>query len=365
MNTITSLGIMSGTSLDGVDLALCQFSKNKDKWQYVILDSKTISYPAEWEQKLRTAHKLEAIDFLLLHNEYGRFIGSMVNSFLNGKLIPDLIASHGHTIFHQPDKEITFQLGSGASIAAVTQITTISDFRTLDVALGGQGAPLVPVGDKLLFCEYDYCLNLGGFANISFENNNKRIAFDICPVNLALNDLAAQKNKPFDLDGEIGASGKIDQSLLDSLDALDYYKQKWPKSLGREWVQCHIFPLLADTGISIEDKAATFYEHIAYQISKVVTTKGKIICTGGGARNKFLFRKLKEKTDSQIFVPENNLIDFKEALIFAFLGVLRLSEKVNCLSSVTGAKMDNIGGTVYSMANNKINSNGFPIFLDF
>lgn len=343
---LTSLGIMSGTSLDGVDLAMCRFTEKKGQWQYEILDSKTICYPNEWEQKLRKTHKLEAVDFLLLHNEYGRYIGSLVNNFLNGKLIPDIISSHGHTIFHQPDKEFTFQLGSGASIAATTQITTISDFRTLDVALGGQGAPLVPIGDKLLFGDYDYCLNLGGFANISFEDNNNRIAFDICPVNLVLNNLASQKNRPFDKDGDIGASGKIDQSLLDSLNSLSYYKQKWPKSLGREWVEKYINPLLADSGISIEDQTATFYEHIAYQISKVVGSKGKILCTGGGTKNIYLVSKLREKTVCQIVVPNENLIDFKEALIFAFLGVLSFMGRVNCLSSVTGAKMDNIGGII-------------------
>jgi anhydro-N-acetylmuramic acid kinase len=347
MMKITSLGIMSGTSLDGVDLALCQFFENENKWQYEILYSKTIGYPIEWEQRLRLAHKLEVADFLLLHNEYGRYIGSLVKNFLKGKVTPDLISSHGHTIFHQPDKLFTFQLGSGASIAATTQITTISDFRSLDIALGGQGAPLVPIGDKFLFSEYDYCLNLGGFANISFEADNKRIAFDVCPVNLVLNDLASKRNKPFDKDGEMGFSGKINQSLLDSLNSLGYYQQKWPKSLGREWVEKHINPLLAESCLSIEDQAATFYEHIVFQISHVAGSKGKILCTGGGTKNKYLVSKLREKIVCQIVVPNKNLIDFKEALIFAFLGVLRFMGRINCLSSVTGAKMDNFGGIIH------------------
>jgi anhydro-N-acetylmuramic acid kinase len=350
MNTIISLGIMSGTSLDGVDLALCRFLENNNKWQYEILDSKTISYPVEWELKLRSAHQLNVLDFLLLHNEYGIYLGLIVNEFLEGKIIPDIISSHGHTIFHQPDQKFTFQLGSGASISATTQITTISDFRTLDVAFGGQGAPLVPIGDKYLFHEYDYCLNLGGFANISFEERNNRIAFDICPVNLILNKLAFKKNKPFDKDGEIGASGRIDQSLLGSLNSLDYYKQKWPKSLGREWVDKCINPLLADSGISIEDQVATFYEHIASQILRVVGPKGKMLCTGGGTKNKFLVSKLEKKTACQIIIPEEILIDFKEALIFAFLGVLRFMGRVNCLSSVTGARLDNIGGIITPIA---------------
>ena len=351
---LTSLGIMSGTSLDGIDLALCRFTEKKGQWHYDILDSETIGYPIEWEQKLRTAHKLDAVDFLLLHNEYGKFLGSVVNNFLEGKIIPDIISSHGHTIFHQPDKEFTFQLGSGASIAATALITTVCDFRTLDVALGGKGAPLVPIGDKLLFHEYDYCLNLGGFANISFEDNNGRIAFDVCPVNLVLNDLASQKHLLFDIDGEIGASGKIDLSLLDALNSLEYYEQQRPKSLGREWVEQHINPLLTNSGLSVEDQAATYYEHIAYQISKVVGPAGKLLCTGGGTKNKFLTNKLIEKNVSQITIPENDLIDFKEALIFAFLGVLRFIGHVNCLSSVTGAKINNIGGIIYPFVKHKL-----------
>jgi len=346
MNTI-SLGIMSGTSLDGLDLALCRFTGNNGKWQFEILDAQTIDYKSDWELRLRTAHKLGAEEFLLLHNEYGRFIGTMVNNFLGGRMIPDLISSHGHTIFHQPDKKFTFQLGNGASIAGTTNITTISDFRNLDIALSGQGAPLVPIGDKLLFPEYNYCLNIGGFANISFDIDGARIAFDICPANLVMNELASQKNRSYDKDGEIGALGKINQSLLDSLNSLGYYEQKWPKSLGREWVDKNLMPLLISSGLSVEDQAATFYEHIAYQISKVIGSSGKVLATGGGARNKFLIRKIMEKTNSQVILPNDQLIDFKEALIFAFLGVLAFYGRVNCLSSVTGAKKDNIGGTIY------------------
>jgi anhydro-N-acetylmuramic acid kinase len=350
MNMI-SLGIMSGTSLDGVDLALCRFSETNNQWQYDILDAVTISYPSEWEMKLRTAHQLNVQDFLLLHNEYGKYLGNLVNQFLVNKPVPDIISSHGHTIFHQPDKGFTFQLGNGASIAATTKITAISDFRSLDVALGGQGAPLVPVGDKLLFHEYDYCLNLGGIANISFDVDYVRIAFDICPVNLVLNNLASRKDKSFDRDGEIGASGKINQTLLNSLNSLDFYSQKWPKSLGREWVERNVRPLLEDSGLSIEDQAATYYEHISYQISHVINSTGRIFITGGGAKNKYLVEKLIEKVPCKIVIPDHQLIDFKEALIFAFLGVLRFIGHINCLSSVTGSKLDNAGGTIYPIIN--------------
>jgi len=337
---------MSGTSLDGIDLAICRFDDD-GRWSYEITDAKTIPYSEEWIDKLRNAASLPASDFLLLHNEYGRHIGSLVNQFLRNKKIPDLICSHGHTIFHQPEKMFTFQLGNGASIAASTRITTISDFRNLDVALGGQGAPLVPIGDKLLFHEYTYCINLGGFANISYDLGDKRIAFDICPVNIVLNDLASKKNQSFDKDGEIGASGKVKESLLKSLDALDYYQQKFPKSLGREWVEENITPLLLKSGLSIEDQAATYYEHISNQISKAVASFGKILFTGGGSMNRYLINKIRSKIKAEIVIPDEKLINFKEALIFAFLGVLSYKGQINCLSSVTGANSDSIVGTIF------------------
>ncbi len=342
---ISALGIMSGTSLDGVDLAFCRFNYS-NKWQYEITEAQTIAYSSEWTNKLKNASSLGVNDFLLLHNEYGRFIGSLVNEFLAGKNKPDLICSHGHTVFHQPDKMFTFQLGNGASIAASTGITTVSDFRNLDVALGGQGAPLVPIGDKLLFQEFDYCMNLGGFANISYDRNGQRIAFDVCPVNIVLNALASEKKLPFDNDGKIGASGKINETLLKSLDSLEYYHQPWPKSLGREWVEQRITPLLASSGLTIEDQAATYYEHICNQISDTASSSGKILFTGGGSMNSFLMNRIRSKICCEMVIPDEILINFKEALIFAFLGVLSYSGQINCLSSVTGAKSDSITGTI-------------------
>lgn len=338
--------------MDGVDLALCRFEEKNDIWKYEILHAVTIPYSASWQLKLKSAHKLEAQDFLLLHNEYGNYIGNLAEHFLRKKPHPLIISFHGHTIFHQPCKRLTFQLGNGAVIAATTNITTISDFRSLDVALGGQGAPLVPIGDELLFHEYNYCLNLGGIANISFNADKVRIAYDICPVNQVLNNLASKKNRSYDKDGEIGALGKVNKVLLNSLNSLEYYSLKCPKSLSREWIENNIFPLLGNSGLSIEDQSATYYEHIAYQISKAVFSKGRMIITGGGARNKFLIQKIIEILPCDIVQPDDRLIDFKEALIFAFLGVLRFIENVNCLCSVTGAKKDSIGGTIYSVSRN-------------
>lgn len=346
-----AIGTMSGTSLDGIDIALCRFSEYGNSWSYEIVDAQTISYSKLWINKLSHAHLLSAEEFLMLHNEYGRYTGELIRTFLQGKEIPELIASHGHTIFHQPDKRFTFQLGNGASIAASTGISTISDFRNLDVALGGQGAPLVPFGDQLLFREFDYCLNIGGFANISFDKEGSRIAFDICPANIILNSLALQKGYQYDRDGILGESGTIDESLLQKLNSLGYYDLKWPKSLGKEWSDNHINPILSSSGISIEDQAATIYEHIADQISGATKTSGKLLITGGGANNRFLINKLRSKTLCKIILPDQKLIDFKEALIFALLGVLAFRGRVNVCASVTGSARDHIGGTIYNVTN--------------
>jgi len=346
---ILALGIMSGTSLDGIDLALCRFSESEDKWSYEIVDSETIAYPSAWIDKLKEAPNLKVEEFLMLNDEYGRFIGELVNDFLRAKAIPQLIASHGHTIFHQPEKKFTYQLGNGASISATTRITTVSDFRSFDVALGGQGAPLVPIGDQLLFSEFDYCLNIGGFANISFDQDGTRIAFDVCPANIVLNELAQKKGHIYDKDGRLGASGIVNEPLLQKLNNFDFYHQKWPKSLGREWTDTLIMPLLSASGLSIEDQAATMYEHIAFQISNVIGNSGKLLTTGGGSKNLYLIDRLKQKTSCEVVLPEEKLIDFKEALIFAFLGVLAFNGRTNILASVTGSTQDHIGGIIYNI----------------
>jgi len=345
----TGMGIMSGTSLDGLDLAICQFSFN-EKWNFNIIDAKTIPYSDNWKQKLSTADKLSGIDLINLHKEYGKLIGNTANDFIQSfahKI--DFIASHGHTVFHQPDKGLNLQIGDGNVISSVTGITTISDFRSMDIALGGQGAPLVPIGDRLLFSEYDYCLNLGGFANISFESENKRIAYDICPVNIVLNELASKTGVSFDKNGEIGKSGIIHSKLLNTLNNISYYHQKHPKSLGKEWLTSNFSPLLEDFNIPLMDKLRTLYEHISHQITNSITSgNAKILITGGGAHNVFLIDLLKQKTKANIVIPTNEIIDFKEALVFAFLGLRRLRGEINCLASVTGAVKDCSGGIIHN-----------------
>jgi anhydro-N-acetylmuramic acid kinase len=340
---------MSGTSLDGLDIAYCKFRHHKKGWEFSIKKAVTLKYGKEWTAKLKNAHKLSSSKLLELHNEYGRFLGRGVKQFIKENEISkiDFIASHGHTIFHQPEKKITFQLGHGAAISAASGLNVVSDFRSLDIALGGQGAPLVPIGDRLLFSEYTYCLNLGGFANISYEHTGNRIAFDICSVNIVLNHIAQLLNKEYDNEGKIAAKGKVNRQLLQKLNGLDYYKKAFPKSLGREWLEEEFMPLM-QVNISAQDKMATMAEHIAMQITSVIKGKGSLLITGGGAFNTHLIKRIKELSPKiKLVVPGKEIVNYKEALVFALLGVLRWRGEVNCLKSVTGASENNSGGSVF------------------
>lgn len=408
------IGIMSGTSLDGVDLAYCVFKVEKGRtkpakplndvktagrqisttdkrnWSYEVRKATTIPYPEALKQKLAQAMTLSGYELALLHNELGRYIGAQVNEFMAGFAEEvDLIASHGHTVFHRPELGMTLQIGSGADIAATCGKPVVCDFRTLDVALGGQGAPLVPIGDELLFGQYDICLNLGGISNLSYRENGQRKAYDISPCNIVLNQLAQQMGKAYDADGEVAQNGHIDTTLLDQFRQLDYYKTQGTKSLGREWIDSQFFPLLRQCQLNISDQLRTVCEHIAEQIASACnstiinscdsngnsgnpeakicdTTEGKscticetevgktsgdktLLITGGGAHNTFLINLIRQKFDGQVIIPDNKTIDFKEAIIFAFLGMLRANGLSNCLSSVTGARQDSCGGAIYNV----------------
>jgi len=344
------IGLMSGTSLDGVDVLACEFSLAKRDWEYAIIQGETFSYPNDILERLKSSQNLSGLKLAQLNTDYGNYLGELVNTFINNyNYKPELIASHGYTVFHEPQKGLTLQIGSGAEIASKTEIKTICDFRTNDVALGGQGAPLVPIGDELLFSKYIACLNLGGFSNISYNNEeNSRVAFDICAVNFVLNHLVQKLGLNYDKEGKFGQSGKVIDELLLQLNELGYYKQEPPKSLGREFVESVIFPIFEDK-YSTVDIMATFYEHVALQLSAVIDTlpMGQILITGGGAFNTYLINLLRSKCSHDLIVSDKQLIEFKEALIFGFLGVLRELEIPNCLASVTGALKDNIGGCVY------------------
>lgn len=343
------LGIMSGTSLDGVDLALCRFRQESGRFTYEILYAETVRLPQEWRYILKNPFTLTGVELARYHTAFGTFLGKSAKEFLErNHLSAHLIASHGHTLYHDPQNGFTFQLGHGAAIAQASCIDTVCDFRSGDVALGGQGAPLVPVGDELLFSEYDACLNLGGFANISMRNGEgKRIGFDICPCNYVLNRLAERLGLPFDRGGAKAAEGKELKSLSEVLDGLEFYHVPPPKSLGAEWAERHVMPLLEEGKTA--DLLRTFTLHAARQIAFIIEKfeLRNVLVTGGGAKNNFLIKSLRRMTEAQISVPDEITVNFKEALVFAFLGYLRMKGLNNIYASVTGARNDSCGGAFF------------------
>ena len=357
---IEGIGVMSGTSLDGVDIAYCRFVCDDGHWDWTPLVGNVYPYPPEMLERLKYSHELSGHDLAQLDVDYGRFLGGLVKKFVDeNHCNPRFVASHGYTVFHEPQKGLTLQIGSGAHIAAVSGIDTICDFRTVDVAFGGNGAPLVPIGDKLLYGSFDYCLNLGGFANISYDNaDGQRVAFDICPLNIVANTLTRRIGLEYDKNGELGRKGMVDKELLQKLNAIPYYKQQPPKSLGREFVDAEILPLFGQR-TDIENLLATFYHHAAHQISQAMSADGKstALVTGGGAYNGYFIECLQNSTKCKVVIPDSAVVECKEAIVFAFLGVLRYLGMPNCLKSVTGASCDNIGGAIYKA--NKIADSGY------
>lgn len=336
------LGIMSGTSLDGIDLAICTFKKEAN-WKFTIEKHKTFKYSIYWKEILENIHEKSQDVISRIDVKYGKLLAEKINIFLENEKV-DFIASHGHTIFHQPENNFTLQIGNGKTIADITKIKTINNFRKLDVSLNGQGAPLVPIGDLHLFSEYKYCVNLGGFANISIKKKNEIIAFDICPVNIVMNKISKQLLLDFDKNGDIAKNGKVIPEILKKLNELDFYKQKPPKSLAREWVEKFITPLLL-SNYKAQDLLHTFCEHIAIQIGVFLTDKS-VLFTGGGVFNSYLMSRIAYHSKSEIFIPHKKIINFKEALIFGFIGLLRVRNEINCLKSVTGSKQDNCSGEI-------------------
>ncbi|MBW3522768.1 anhydro-N-acetylmuramic acid kinase [Chryseobacterium sp. NKUCC03_KSP] len=348
MKVYKAIGLMSGTSLDGLDICFTKFWKENSCWKFEILKAETIAYSQILEEQLRNSIHLSSQDLLALHSEYGFYLGKITNDFITKNQLSDidLIASHGHTVFHQPHRKFTLQIGDGRAIKTKNQIPVIYDFRSQDVLLGGNGAPLVPIGDEYLFSDYDACLNLGGFSNISFKINDERIAFDIAPVNIILNKLVRQFNKNYDENGDLARKGNIAPQLLEQLNSLEFYTRSHPRSLGIEWCNENIFPLFS--GIESLDVLATFTEHAAEQISKIFNIHQfkKVLFTGGGTYNHYLIEKIRTKTQTAIIIPEKQIIDFKEALIFAFMGVLRLNNETNVLASATGSLHNHSSGII-------------------
>ena len=324
------IGVMSGTSLDGLDLAHIEFNF-EDKWSFRIIDAETIDYPKEWKLTLKNLVTNSLEELRNIDQAYTSFLASTINDFIKKNQIIDLdaVCSHGHTALHQPDKGLTYQIGNQKGISKLIEKTVVCDFRVQDVELGGQGAPLVPIGDELLFSNYDYCLNLGGFANISTKINSTRIAYDICPVNIVLNYYVSKLGFDFDENGKLALSGNLNTELFSKLIDLEYYNSNPPKSLGLEWVRDVIFPISDGYELSVEDVLRTFVEHCAFQISSEVNKKeaASVLVTGGGVYNSFLIDCIKNFTSNKIVIPDKSLIEYKEAL--------------------TGAKNDHSSGQIY------------------
>ncbi|UYW01465.1 anhydro-N-acetylmuramic acid kinase [Flavobacterium agricola] len=346
------IGVMSGTSLDGIDLAYVHFTVSENDYSYKIVQAQTIPYSDLWTEKLKQAINLPENELHQLNKEYTLYLSETIANFITQHQIKqiDAIGSHGHTIKHQPNLGFTLQIGNLPEIKQFLPYPIVCDFRVQDVALGGQGAPLVPIGDLMLFTAYDYCLNLGGFANVSFTENNRRIAFDLCPVNTVLNYYANKIGLPYDDKGAVARSGQVNFDLLHQLNAIPFYTASYPKSLGIEFVMQNILPLLNEFNIPIADKLRTFTEHVAYQICQgLPQLQGSLLVTGGGAYNDFLLELIQKNAQSlQVLVPDNLTVEFKEALLFGFLALRKLENKTNVLASVTGAKYDHSSGVIYS-----------------
>ena len=363
-----TIGLMSGSSLDGLDIAYSEFWEESNRWYYKLLLGETINYSGDWLKILINIRNYSPAKIAELHIKYGELLGEYANRFIKKhSLSPDLIASHGHTVFHKPDQGYTFQLGEGEAIANITGIVTVNDFRTKDITLGGQGAPLAPLGDELLFNEYDACINLGGIANISFSKNGERVACDIGPANQLLNYLANQLTLDFDEDGKIASTGKLNSELYEKLSADRFYLLPIPRSLSNEYVAENFIPVIDSIDAPVNDKLYTCTIHIVDQLHQslllasktekatfiptihkgISKSSGNVLITGGGSKNSFLISSLKDISRYSIEVPDQMLVDYKEALVFALMGVLRVNNRINCLASATGATKDSSAGVIH------------------
>ena len=346
------IGLMSGTSLDGLDICYAQYSFS-GKWSFKIIKAVTIPYSKEWVASLKGLVDKSPSQIDVIDKDYTKLLANLVLDFISKYKISiiDAISSHGHTAIHKPNEGLTFQIGNLKILAELTNHTCVCDFRTQDVDLGGQGAPLVPVGDKLLFNKYDFCINLGGFSNISFSKLNKLIAFDICPLNIILNYYSKKLGHDYDYLGYLASTGQIIKPLLENLNSLNYYQIYGPKSLGLEWVVENFHETIKNYDNTIKDILRTLVEHAAIQISKILDQygNGQVLLSGGGTYNEFFIKILTQHSNSKFIIPSKPIIDYKEALIFGFLGVLKLRNEINCMKSVTGASKNHSTGKIYQI----------------
>ena len=335
------IGVMAGSSMDGLDLAEVSFELKNDRWGYLIHKTETIEYPTKLLERLKISSAENQASQQKLDKEFGKWISEQINGFNESEI--DLVAVHGHTVIHKPQNQISWQLGDGKIIANECNVPCITEFRTLDVQLGGQGAPLVPFGDFNLFSAYSACLNLGGIANISIRESGT--AWDICPCNQILNYLAGQKGLLYDMDGELARKGSLMEELFNKIQKDHFFEQHPPKSLPNNYLSTDLFE-----NINIEDGLHTYCHFVAQQIKKDLlnVNPGKMLISGGGAHNSFLIQLIRRQlSEWKIEVPNEQLISFKESLVFAFLGLMKFRGEINVLSSVTGAAKDTSSGVIH------------------
>ena len=360
------IGLMSGSSLDGLDIALADFAWSPDGTTIIweLLHAQTVSFSPIWQTRLRHIAAADGVTLARTHTYFGHYLAELVQTFLRDNALQhtdiDLIASHGHTVFHAPDQRFTLQIGCGAALAALTRCQVACDFRTQDIALFGEGTPLAPIADRYLFAGYDFYLNIGGIANISCHANGKFVAFDTSAANQILNKLAQALGADYDADGAFAQSGTYLPALAAQLNALPYLAQDYPKSLSNQWVQTDCYGIIAAFEGSLPDKLHTATLHIAEQVAcavqnirqreQLAVQPATLLVSGGGAFNTFLLAQLRNALaplQVTVVLPDPNIINFKEALLMGALGFLRVNGAENTLASVTGALRNTIGGAIY------------------
>jgi len=351
MKQVKVIGIMSGSSLDGLDVDFSFFSETKAGWTYQNITSATISFPGELHSRLKNADQIFGKELTKLDIDFGNWVGKKIMEFCeNCEQVPDLISSHGHTIFHEPENEFTLQIGSAQCIAQKTKLPVISDFRLKDIVKGGQGAPLVVIGEKLLLREYKSFLNLGGIANLTLFEEGKIKSFDIAPCNQVLNHFSKKLGLAYDAEGEWARRGAVDKEWLEYLKTVSYFKKNPPKSLANQFTSQYV---LKSYPTKTEDALNTYCYFLKYELEKWIKNllPGKqevpILATGGGAKNTFLMEVFNQSPFLDLIAADEHLVDYKEAMIFGFLGALRWFDQINILSAATGANSDSCSGTIY------------------
>lgn len=356
--TYQAIGLMSGSSLDGIDIACCEFQQRGDAISFTLLAAETILLTEAWQGRLLHLPDQSARILAQTHVYFGHYLAQLTRDFIERhQLDPDFIASHGHTVFHDPDRRYTTQIGDGAALAALTRRTVITDFRTQDIAINGEGTPIAPAADRYLFSEYDYLLNIGGIANLTLNRPGRPIAFDLSGANQVFNALAQLTGQPYDADGALARNGQLLPDLLHDVEALPYFEQRPPKSLANSWVQQTLLPYFLEHPASVEDRLHTAVQHLVQVTTRSIERLPQpphaartLLVTGGGAFNTFLIEELQTRLQSlgiQIVLPDPDIIHFKEAILMALMGLLRLQGRPNCFRSVTGARRDTVGGAIY------------------